>query len=258
MSEITKQKIPCPKCGKLIDIDVWDSIDIPYEMEQKEKVLHNTFFKQTCPECQFSFPLAYKCLYNDMEQKYLIWLAPRLEEEEKAEIAEYNDKLKTDNRLRLAQGGYTYRVVRNDNELREKVLIFDEGLDDRYIETMKLVYVPAFKKNIAKDSKILGLYFDKKSSGEGYQWVLIFDNKPPVIADINMDIYEDMKEKLKDLVEEKTGEGFVQISAPWANDIENRRNKAAGTIEKKMGCIQRIQLIFFDNFAEVSNLLDTN
>ena len=137
MSEITKQKIPCPKCGKLIDIDVWDSIDIPYEMEQKEKVLHNTFFKQTCPECQFSFPLAYKCLYNDMEQKYLIWLAPRLEEEEKAEIAEYNDKLKTDNRLRLAQGGYTYRVVRNDNELREKVLIFDEGLEDRYIETMK-------------------------------------------------------------------------------------------------------------------------
>ena len=102
-------------------------------------------------------------------------------------------------------------------------MIFDEGLDDRYIETMKLVYVPAFKKNIAKDSKILGLYFDKKSSGEGYQWVLIFDNKPPVIADINMDIYEDMKEKLKDLVEEKTGEGFVQISAPWAMDIMTSR-----------------------------------
>lgn len=232
MSEITKQKIPCPKCGKLMDVDVWDSIDIPYEMEQKEKVLNNTFFKQTCPECQFSFPLAYKCLYNDMEQKYLIWLAPRLEEEEKAEIAEYNDKLKTDNRLRLAQGGYTYRIVRNDNELREKVLIFDEGLDDRYIETMKLVYVPAFKKNIAKDSKILGLYFDKKSSGEGYQWVLIFDNKAPVIADINMDIYEDMKEKLKDLVEEKTGEGFVQISAPWAMDIMTSRIDGQKTPEQ--------------------------
>lgn len=232
MSEITKQTIACPKCGKMISIDVWDSIDIPYDIEQKEKVLKNTFFKATCEDCKISFPIAYKCLYNDMEQKFLIWLVPRLEEEEKAEVAEYNEKLKTDNRLRLAQGGYTYRIVRNDNELREKVLIFDEGLDDRYIETMKLVYVPAFKKNIAKDSKILGLYFDKKSSGEGYQWVLIFDNKKPVIADINMDIYEDMKDKLHDLVEEKTGEGFIQISAPWAMDVMTTRMDGMQTPEQ--------------------------
>lgn len=232
MSEITKQTIACPKCGKMIQIDVWDSIDIPYDIEQKEKVLKNTFFKATCEDCKIAFPIAYKCLYNDMEQKFLIWLAPRLEEEEKAEVAEYNEKLKTDNRLRLAQGGYTYRIVRNDNELREKVLIFDEGLDDRYIETMKLVYVPAFKKNIAKDSKILGLYFDKKSSGEGYQWVLIFDNKKPVIADINMDIYEDMKDKLHDLVEEKTGEGFIQISAPWAMDVMTTRMDGMETAEQ--------------------------
>lgn len=232
MSEITKQTIACPKCGKLVGIDVWDSIDIPYDIEQKEKVLNNTFFKATCEECKISFPIAYKCLYNDMEQKYLIWLAPKFEEEEKAEVAEYNEKLKTDNRLRLAQGGYTYRVVRNDNELREKVLIFDEGLDDRYIETMKIVYVPAFKKNIAKDSKILGLYFDKKSSGDGYQWVLLFDNKKPVVTDINMDIYEDMKEKLHDLVEEKTGEGFVQISAPWALDVMTSRVDGQKTPEQ--------------------------
>lgn len=232
MSEITKQTIACPKCGRMIQIDVWDSIDIPYDIEQKEKVLKNTFFKVSCEDCKITFPIAYKCLYNDMEQKYLIWLVPRLEEGEKAEVAEYNEKLKTDNRLRLAQGGYTYRIVRNDNELREKVLIFDEGLDDRYIETMKLVYIPAFKKNIAKDSKILGLYFDKKASGEGYQWVLLFDNKKPVIADINMDIYEDMKDKLHDLVEEKTGEGFVQISAPWAMDIMTSRVDGQSTPEQ--------------------------
>ena len=57
----------------------------------------------------------------------------------------------------------------------------------------------------------------------GFDYYGVFDNKPPVIADINMDIYEDMKEKLKDLVEEKTGEGFVQISAPWAMDIMTSR-----------------------------------
>lgn len=218
MSERKKQMIACPKCGKAIEIEVWDSIDIPYDMEQKEKVLNNTFFKVGCDTCKIAFPIGYKCLYNDMEQKYLIWLAPKMEEEEQKDIEEYNERLKTDNRLRLAQGGYTYRIVRNDNELREKVLIFDEGLDDRYIETMKMVYVPVLKQNLAKDSRIMGLYFDKKEEG-GYQWVVVFDNRQPLIADVDMHIYEDMKEKLKNIVEEKTAEGFIQIHAPWAMDV---------------------------------------
>lgn len=218
MSEIKKQMIACPKCGKEVEINVWDSIDIPYDMEQKEKVLRNTFFKANCDICKITFPIAYKCLYNDMEQKYLIWIAPKLEEAELEEIEDYNKKLETDNRLRLAQGGYTYRIVRNDNELREKVLIFDEGLDDRYIETMKMVYVPVFKKNIAKDCKIMGMYFDKDTEGK-YQWVIVFDKKAPMVAPVNMDIYNDMTEKLHDLVEEKTPTGFVQIHAPWAMDV---------------------------------------
>jgi len=218
MSEVKKQMIACPKCGREIEIEVWDSIDIPYDMEQKEKVLKNTFFKAGCDTCKITFPIGYKCLYNDMEQKYLIWMAPKLEEDEQKDIEEYNERLKTDSHLKLAQGGYTYRIVRNDNELREKVLIFDEGLDDRYIETMKMVYVPVFKKNLAKDSRIMGLYFDKKEDG-GYQWVIVFDNRQPMVADVNMDIYEDMKDKLNSIVEEKTTEGFIQINAPWAMEV---------------------------------------
>lgn len=219
MAEVRKQMIACPKCGREIEIGVWDSIDIPYDMEQKEKVLKNTFFRASCENCKITFPIGYKCLYNDMEQKYLIWMTPKLEDAEQKEIDEYNERLETDSRLKLAQGGYRYRIVRNDNELREKVLIFDEGLDDRYIETMKMVYIPVLKKNLAKDNKIMGMYFDKKADGKGYQWVVIFDNRQPVIADVNMDIYEDMKEKLNGVVEEKTPAGFTQIHAPWAMDV---------------------------------------
>ena len=62
-----------------------------------------------------------------MEQKYLIWLAPKMEEEEQKDIEEYNERLKTDNRLRLAQGGYTYRIVRvvkNNNPLVSALFFF--------------------------------------------------------------------------------------------------------------------------------------
>ena len=45
MAEVAKQKILCPTCKKAIEIGIWDSIEMPYDIEQKEKVLKNTFFK---------------------------------------------------------------------------------------------------------------------------------------------------------------------------------------------------------------------
>ncbi len=232
MAEIKKQMIACPKCKKNIEVGIWDKIELPYDADQKEKVLRNVFFKVHCDTCNILFPIAYRCQYNDLENKYLIWLVPRMDDRDKADIEAYNQRLKNDNVLRLAQGGYRYRIVRNDNELREKVFIFDEGLDDRFIETMKLMYVPMFKSNVAKDHRIMGLYFDKKKDG-GYQWVIILEKMmQPLLADVNMEIYEDMKVKLKDIVEEMTPEGLAQIYALWAKDVLNTQVERA-TAEKQ-------------------------
>ena len=139
MAEIRKETVVCPKCKKQIEIGVWDSIDIPYDIEQKEKVLKNVFFKVHCDTCDILFPIAYRCQYNDMEKKFIVWMVPGMEEKDKVAIAAYNERIKNDNILRLAQGGYQYRIVRSDNELREKVFIFEEGLDDRIIEMMKVI-----------------------------------------------------------------------------------------------------------------------
>lgn len=203
MPDCRKDRIKCPKCGKEIEIDVWDNIDLPYDEEQKKRILNNSLFKINCDSCKIIFPFAYRCQYNDMEQKYLIWFAPRADETEQKAIVAYNQQLKMDKPLQLARGGYRYRVVFNDNELREKVLIFDEGLDDRYIETMKVSYLPLLQEKLTEDeAKILGIYFDKKEDGE-YRWVIVFDRKAPAAVDIDMKMYEDMKIKLKNIVEKK-------------------------------------------------------
>lgn len=229
MPELQKQKIMCPKCGRIIEFETWDSIEIPYDGEQKEKVMDNTFFRVLCDGCRMLFPVAYPCIYNDLEQRYLIWMAPKMDEKEQQDIVVYNQRLKSDNALRLAQNGYTFRIVRNGNELREKILIFDEGLDDRFIETMKIAYVPSIRKIIGKDSKIMGLYFDKRPDGE-YQWVVMSNDRKPLSGKIDMSVYEDMKVKLADIAEEKMQEGLVQVNAKWASEVmaeyeENRKEK---------------------------------
>ncbi|MCM1497850.1 MAG: CpXC domain-containing protein [Clostridium sp.] len=225
MSEISKQKTMCPECGRIIEFDVWESIEIPYDAEQKEKVLDNTFFRVSCHNCRISFPVAYPCVYNDLEQRYLIWIAPKLDEKEQADILNHNRKLKSDAALRLAQNAYTFRIVRNSNELREKIRIFDEGLDDRLLETLKLVYVPSIRKEIGAETVITGLYFDKHPKSGEYQWVVLAAKREPLVGRIDMSIYEDMKEKMEAIIKEKTGEGLVRIDARWASDVMKEYNK---------------------------------
>lgn len=222
MANVKKRKIICPKCYKELEVDIWDKVEIPYDAQQKERVMKNTFFQAECTACHTLVPMIYDCEYNDLERKYMIWIVPKLLDSEKARIMSYNKRLETDKTLKLAQGGYRYRIVRTANELREKIFIFDEGLDDRFIETMKLAYVPVIRKNIADDNKILDIFFDKNASGK-YQWVVIFDKRQPMVLNIDMNIYHDMKEKLWDVVEAKTMKGFAMIEAHWALDVMNTR-----------------------------------
>ena len=133
MSEIKKQKIVCPYCKKEFEIKIWEKLEMPYDELQKERVMKNTFFRTRCRGCEMLLPVIYDMEYNDLERKYLIWIVPKLLDGEKVRIMKFNKRIETDNTLKLAQGGYRYRLVRTDNELREKVLIFDEGLDDRFI-----------------------------------------------------------------------------------------------------------------------------
>lgn len=214
MSEARVQKIICPKCKSEMDIRVWDKVELPYDMELKNRVLQNTFFRVDCVPCQNTFTIAYKCQYNDMERKYLLWVAPAMDDKTQKEIEEYNYRIQSDTQLRLAQGGYRYRIVRNDNELREKVVIFDEGLDDRYIETLKIVYVPLIKNKMGEGTQITGIFFDRKKTG-GYQFIVTFDNKPPMSANVNMDIYHDMTQKLSSIAERNTPQGLCRIDADW-------------------------------------------
>lgn len=230
MAECKVQKVICPKCKNQIEVRVWDKVELPYDAEQKERVMQNTFCRVDCVACGLAYFIAYNCQYNDLEHKYLVWMIPRMGEKEQNQIAVYNNQIQTDASLRLAQGGYRYRIVRDGNELREKVLIFDEGLDDRYIETLKMVYVPLIKKKVGEDCKIKGIFFDKKKDG-GYQFIISFEDKPPMSANANMDIYEDMKVKLKDVVESHTPEGLCLIEANWALEIMMNRVEESPQIE---------------------------
>lgn len=129
MSKITVQKITCPKCSYKGELKMFDSANVSLNHELREKVLSGDIFRWTCPKCGENITILHNLLYHDMKNEFQVYYSPN-------DCAELN---KTMNSLLKKMPGArkTIRTVESLNALREKILIFEEGLNDIAIELIK-------------------------------------------------------------------------------------------------------------------------
>ena len=142
MSKHHMEKLTCPSCHHDGDFEVWDSINTVLDPEMKEKVLNQSIFLYTCPNCGETFRLNYPILYHQMEDLVMIYLVPESEVEKTYEIF-YEKNALADYRTEK----YLYRIVTSANQLVEKIQIFDAGKDDRIMELVKLLATDSILKN---------------------------------------------------------------------------------------------------------------
>lgn len=76
MSKHHIEKVTCPSCHHEGDFEVWDSINTVLDPAMKEKVLNQSIFLYTCPNCGETFRLNYPTLYHQMEDLVMIYLVP--------------------------------------------------------------------------------------------------------------------------------------------------------------------------------------
>lgn len=108
----------------------------------KEKVLNQSIFLYTCPNCGETFRLNYPTLYHQMEDLIMIYLVPESELEKTCEIFCEKNALAD-----FHTEKYLNRVVTSPNQLVEKIQIFDAGKDDRIMELVKLLATDSILKN---------------------------------------------------------------------------------------------------------------
>ena len=135
------------------------------------------------------------------------------------------NKLKSDS-LENSIKNYEFRVVKDTNKLAEKIKIFDEELDDRVIEIIKIINRSFFLKKYP-EKEIEEILFNKNSEGSYVAQFLIKDGTVafmPISEEMINVILEKHKELLK---EEKKEKGFVLIDEVWAyNKIMNEKKHA--------------------------------
>lgn len=180
MSQTSTITLNCPICKRDHAAKIWHRIDVNVEKDAAEKLLKGEFFRFTCPDCGYESELHYSCLYVDRDIRLIIYLAGDHEsdalgaEQAAAQAAEDIPFWKT--------GDSLLRIVHSAEELKEKLMIFDNGLDDRLVEICKGLsisqfpsddnfYVTNIRYDVIQQQEVLRL----TCSDETEQYVLDFD-----------------------------------------------------------------------------------
>jgi predicted nucleic-acid-binding Zn-ribbon protein len=133
----------CPKCGKSHILNVEDELDLTKDKSKLSSLLDDSYFSHECDNCKEKTVVEFPFIVKDDTFNYLYKLNP-------------NDEmlfLLKDNEQR------EIRVVRNLNELKEKIRIKYFRLNDHVVEYIKKLIKEDIESN--NEIKIDEIYFIK-------------------------------------------------------------------------------------------------
>ena len=142
MSTYTPVQIACHHCGHEFVVQLLEGIHITRLPEVREEILGGRFQFFTCPSCGNENHVENDTIYTDFDNKHYVAIeASTIKDwrEAKAQHAKVwleNFDLGPDVAREVAEG-FTHRLVPDLAALREKLLVWDAGLDDRAVEATK-------------------------------------------------------------------------------------------------------------------------
>lgn len=220
MSTQTSKDVGCPHCGAAVKTEMWPGINAQDSPDLRERLLGETLFDWTCPKCGYRARLLYPCLYHDRDRKFMIYLAPSGSpgELEAVNVSEKFPRL----------SAVKKRVVATLPRLKEKVLIFEAGLDDYAVELVKFALTDVMNEKYGKQAESCYFcYADEAEDRIGFSFVFAGE-ETPVSRGTRLDAYEKSLEIVRSSGVPDRGPGFLTVDAEAARRIldEYRERKA--------------------------------
>lgn len=130
------------RCGNTLSVQLADSLNIKRSPEAREKILRGELHRVSCPSCNHQMTVEKPFYYSDLTRNAFFKVLPRGErhlwkrasKELEAAASFFPEDLSQSN-------GRTLRVVFGMDELREKLVAQDAGIDDRFVELLKVFLV---------------------------------------------------------------------------------------------------------------------
>lgn len=201
----TEEEMPCPRCGQRKKIKRYQIINASQKPGIKEDILKNRVFFFQCDNCKLAAPLTYPCVYLDGKRKLVLALSP----EAKEESGEVSHKLG-------ALKGYKRRYVDNINDLKEKIMIAENRLDDRVIELVKIEYIRQMEKEMKNDT-LMNILFDY--SGRDMYLMVFFEKKGIGRIPLNHEFYRQVETQYAARPDFYKEQDFEKIDMEWAGNL---------------------------------------
>lgn len=199
--------IHCPNCLFTTDIPS-DTVVIPeFEPDLKKRLKDGTFYTFTCPRCKTKIHYYHTCVYPDKKHQFVLLMKSKKER-----------KL-ADHELYKGQS-FVKRYISNDNEIAEKIKIFEDHYDDRAIELIKLKLLLHMKEQNRKIDEIQ-YYEDDKDTQT--LWFKIVENNVDRMIAVTKETYRKEQEFFSRMETSK----FYEINWQWALQVYKKRMEEA-------------------------------
>lgn len=210
--------VKCPTCGQSSIVPIWTSINAQFDVDRKARLLEGTLFQHLCPRCGQNIKLDYECRYHDMNHRVVVHYVRTEKSARRVFEAAHDFQLNPDGAVSGRPSGsgprYRERVVKTQNALREKAIIFDQGLDDRIVEVMKAIVIQQRFEQVydLEDSEVL---FAVDQNGDQR---LEFYTENPFAIYVDKDLYPELESCLRGLLTKENGEPH-EIGLSWAQRL---------------------------------------
>lgn len=213
MANVVVKKISCPKCSECTEAKLYMSINATNEPTLRADVLDERLFKFRCQACGYEARLTYPVLYNDMRNRFMVYLIPEVDrfQLEDVELEQKYERLQ----------GVRKRLASDFNSFKEKVFIFESGLDDMAVEITKLVIseMVAKKYNIAHVEEGYLSMYDREKNTMGFTF-FVGENNEPYVQSARLEIYGKAVTIVSEMaIKDRKLPGFIKIDREWAQNV---------------------------------------
>jgi len=211
-------EINCPSCGAPCEFAMHTSIDVSNDSSLKVRVLDGSLFRSTGSICSHVAEVEHPAIYRDDRRRILIWLFPINKGAVKPDVLA---PMMSD----IDIHAYQRRRVGSLNELIEKILLFDDGLDDLVIELVKR----DLRSQIPSSDRSIAIFYrgrgrDNTESPEEIELNAVGPRGIEPYC-LSIDQYEELGELYRDIAEKVklSQDGWHCVDQTLADSVEHRR-----------------------------------
>lgn len=209
MSTEIRKEVCCPDCGTKTTARMWSGINAEVNPNLRLSVLDESLFDWRCPQCGYEAMLAYPCLYHDKGRRFMIYILPGKPDPAKAAgIGAQFPQLR----------GVRKRVTGSLATLKEKILLFEDGLDDRAAELVKLLLAMVLERGKGKHVE-QGFYCSSDEAADriGFSF-FVEGEEEPVRRMTSFAAYRQALSIVQNLLP-PDGEEFLVVNEKYARDL---------------------------------------